>query len=329
MTEHLTDDTDLALSLREAAETIQPASGIEAIRSRTSGRATVRRIRPWAYGLAGAAVAASAITAIVLPRAEQERTPVAVPTSEVTVYYLADTDTGWGTLLFREHRTLAGDPLDAAVNAAVGSTVDGEALAASDPDYSAPWPAGTTATAQVEGAGIVVSIDDSGLADSQVDVDPAVAAAAVEALVRTAQAAHGTDQPVRLLLDGEEVDSILGVDTARALTPEPGFGHLSPMILDVPSEGQVVADGSLEFSGEASVPEATVVWRIAPSAGGRPVLNGFTTADGWDFESLTPYDDVIDVSALAPGEYVLTVSGQRMSGEGNPPHRDTRTFVVE
>lgn len=329
MTEQRTDDTDVATAIREAAEAVHPGPGLDAIRARTARPAVVRRLRPYALGLAGAAVAASAVAGVLLTGGgEDERPPVAAGeiTSEATVYYVGDTGARWGTRVYREHREVTGDPLSAAVSAALGSTVDGDPLAPHDPDYTTPWPQGSTATARVVGTG----------AERVIEVDLHLSAPALgfqplahepgpelEALVRTAQGAAGEDLAVRVTLDGEPLEAANGYDTSKPVQLPPGFGNLSLVILDAPAEGEVVTDGTLAVTGEASVFEANVLWRITPAAGGKPVLDGFITADGWEFEALTAYEDDLDVSSLAPGEYVLQVTGQ---GKGTPV--DTRTFVV-
>lgn len=97
--------------------------------------------------------------------------------------------------------------------------------------------------------------------------------------------------------------------------------------LETPAEGATVS-GSFEARGTANSPEANVPWQIL-AAGGAVALEGFFTAEGW-MDALYPYAGTVDVSTLAPGEYVFRVSIDDPSGgEGNPPQSVERHITVQ
>jgi hypothetical protein len=99
--------------------------------------------------------------------------------------------------------------------------------------------------------------------------------------------------------------------------------------LDLPEEGTVVDDGTLEIQGVASSFEATVPFFVT-DVDGKEVLRDFSTADGW-VDKLYPWQAELDVSSLPPGDYVLHAQTDDPSGgaEGPGPYEDTRTFTVE
>ncbi|WP_407344722.1 Gmad2 immunoglobulin-like domain-containing protein [Pengzhenrongella phosphoraccumulans] len=233
----------------------------------------------------------------------------------VPVYYA--TDTGTDLKLVREFRALpdAGGPALTAAQAVLA----GEPL---DPDYTGLW----------DPAGTVLGIDES---SGQIEVDlsaeatttttgSAGAELAVQALVYAVTGALQTDEPVRILVEGEPVDELFGVLDVRQ--PIARADPLSVRLLvqfNDPNEGDVVGS-PVAVSGEAAVFEATLPWRVE-TPDGAVVQAGVTqTAEGQTF---SPFS--FEVS-LEPGEYVVIITEDDPSdGAGGPLQSDSRGFVVQ
>ncbi len=85
---------------------------------------------------------------------------------------------------------------------------------------------------------------------------------------------------------------------------------------------------SMRVAGLANSFEANVPWEIL-DASGAPVADGFVTAEG-AYDRLYPWEDEIDVSGLAPGDYVFVARTDDPSGgEGGGPTVDTKDFTIE
>jgi len=232
----------------------------------------------------------------------------------VPVYYA--TDTGTDLKLVREFRALpdAGGPALTAAQAVLA----GEPL---DPDYTGLW----------DPAGTVLGIDES---SGQIEVDlsaeatttttgSAGAELAVQALVYAVTGALQTDEPVRILVEGEPVDELFGVlDVSQPIArADPLSVRLLVQIND-PNEGDVVGS-PVAVSGEAAVFEATLPWRVE-TPDGAVVQAGVTqTAEGQTF---APFSFEVP---LDPGEYVVVITEDDPSdGAGGPLQSDSRGFVV-
>ncbi|GAA4114375.1 hypothetical protein GCM10022215_12400 [Nocardioides fonticola] len=233
----------------------------------------------------------------------------------VPVYYVGDTPQG--PRLFREFRRVTGDPLAAAA----ALVTDGNPL---DPDYRTLFPGGTFTSVAVEDGVIVATRDDR---DWQTpgDLSEADGALALQQLVYTLQGALQQRLPVEVRVDGE-ADFLFGTDTAGGVANAAPLDTLGLVNVTSPEEGASVG-ATLKASGVASSFEATVPWRIL-DADGNAVLDGFATAEGW-IDKLYPWSTGIDVSALAPGDYVFEASTDDPSGgEGGGPTVDTKDFTV-
>lgn len=233
----------------------------------------------------------------------------------VPAYFVADTPQG--PRLFREFRRVSGDPL----TAAAALITDGDPL---DPDYRTLFPGGTFTSVSVEDGVIVATRDDR---DWQTpgDLGEAEGALAVQQLVYTLQGVVQKRLPVEVRVDGE-ADFLFGTDTAGGVTNTDPLETLGFVNVTTPDEGADVGD-TFEASGVANSPEANVPWRILDSDG-TAVLDGFATADGW-MDKLYPWSTDIDVSSLAPGDYVFEASTDDPSGgEGGGPTTDTKDFTV-
>jgi hypothetical protein len=327
--------------LHEVAEGIEPGDRLHAIRSATAPAG--RRTGWWAAG-GVSLVAASVVTALALstggtPRsqdpdpAEPAPTRTTAPesprTSAVPVYYVGDTPDG--PRLYREFRRMEGDPLDAAVAAAVGRTVDGPPLAPLDPDYRVPWPPMTGASATVSSAGDVIEInlggDPEGSLHDRGDLSDAEAGLAVEQLVRTAQAAVQERLPVRFLLYDEITDQVLGVPTSEPLTVGSDLAVLAHVSLSDPSEGTTVDnDEPFTVKGVGNSFEGNIVTWIQRWEG-TDVVDEEPAIAGTYEDRLFPFEVTFDLTDVPPGDYVVSSRTDDPTGEGRF-HTDSRRITI-
>lgn len=345
-------DDRLRELLRETADGIEPDDRLDAIRTATSsGRRAPRGW--WAAGGVGL-LAASVVTAVALstggtpqggdpapatsispsepvtePTSPDSPTATEPATSAVAVYYVGDTPDG--PRLFREFRRLEGDPLDAAVSAAVGRTVDGPPVAPLDPDYRVLWTPLTDAGATLSAEGDVIEISLGG--DPQDDLhdrgplSEAEAGIAVEGLIRTAQAAVGERLPVRFLIFGQITDQVLGVPTSEPLAAGSDLATLAHVSLSDPSEGQQVDnDEPLTVRGVGNSFEGTIVITILEADDLDPIVEVPTIAGTYD-DRLFPFTETINLFDLLPGDYIVVARTDDPSGEGRF-HTDSRRIKV-
>ncbi len=247
----------------------------------------------------------------------------------VAVYYVGDTPAG--PRLYREFRQVEGDPLDAAVAAAVGNRPDGAGLLPLDPDYRVPWPALTQAGASLDDAGDVIEIHLGG--DPEADLhdrgslSQAEAQLAVEQLIRTAQGVVGERLPVRFLLFDEPVDQVLGVPTAEPLAAGSDLAVLAHVSLSDPFEGQVVDnDEPFTVKGVANSFEGNVVTRLQRWEG-TYIVDQKPAIAGWEENRLYPFEVTFDLTDVAPGDYVVISQTDDPSGQGQFD-TDTRRITI-
>lgn len=352
------DDERLRRLLNDAVSDVEPRESLDAIRTRTVATSSRPR-RHWMWG-AGAAVVATAATVAavtvvggspgsagrqgpgpaagptgaastapsqVLRSAEPSDTPSSpnpsqeapATVSSIPVYYPGET--GHGLRLYREfHRTSDGDPALAALTDAVAGTP-------LDPDYRQVWPDGTSVRAfHVDGTGDsgLITVDLAGgpasLKDRPAGMDADTAHMAVQQLVYTAQAVTQTRAPVRLLLDGQETDTVLGEPTAKPLSEGEDLATLSLVWVTEPAQGASVTS-PFRVEGVAATFEANVVWEL--KQGDTVVKQGHTTAR--EAYTMAPYSFTVDVP---PGHYTLVVHDSDAAGEGGPGYRDTKQITV-
>jgi hypothetical protein len=239
------------------------------------------------------------------PAEPEPDTQVAVP-----VFYVARTAAG--PRLQREFRRVpAGDPPSEAVRTMLASPTG------TDPDYRSPWPPGAALRSPVEHADGVVTVDLTG-----VGADPAGPTdLAVQQLVFTVQGALQSTDPVRILVDGEPVERLWGVDTSVPVPRGDVYALRSLVQIDAPAHGARVGQ-DVRVSGEAAVFEATLLWEVLRD--GVVVHSGSTsTAEGQRF---APYTFEV---RLDPGEYTVRVLEDDPSGgEGRPVLSDDKTITV-
>lgn len=329
--------------LHEVTDGVEPGDRLDAIRAATTdGRRTDRGW--WAAGGVGL-VAASVVTALALttggtptsdpgPAEPAPTRPTAtespVPqTTTVAVYYVGDTPAG--PRLYREFRRFSDDPLDAAVSAAVGRSLDGVGLSPLDPDYRSPWPASTQARAELDTSQDLITVslggDVEGSLADRGTLTEAEAGLAVEQLIRTAQGVVGERLPVRFLLYGEITDRVLGVPTSEPLAAGSDLAVLSHVSLSDPSEGLMVDnDEPFTVKGVGNSFEGNVVTRIQRWEG-TSIVDQIPAIAGWEKDKLYPFEVTFDLTDAAPGDYVVISQTDDPSGQGQFD-TDTRRITI-
>lgn len=347
-----TPDDDIRTLLEDAVADVEPRHGLDELRARTGSPTGLRR--PWLWGAGGAMLATAAtITAFAVlggpgttdteppvakgpsqvgtpsvditsateepsevdrPRgAASEPTGPAIPGVAVPVYYVGDTSRG--PRLFREfHPGTGGDKLIAALEQATGTAPD-------DPDYSSPWPAGTTLSHAEQQDDLLVVDLHGDLHDRPAGMAADQAEMAVQQLVYTAQAATQTTLPVQLLLDGQRTDTVLGVPTSEPLARAAADDVLAQVWIIDPAEGAKVSRG-FTVRGVANAFEANVQWELMQ--GDQVVKQDFTTAE--ECCTMAPFSFTVDAP---PGDYTLVVHDSDPSGgEGLAPWQDTKHITI-
>lgn len=347
---------DLNRLLSDAVGDIEPRSGIEAIRSRTSPMkdSPMAVTRTWFLGAFGAAAATAAvITGVVVlgnddpsagrdpgfadttsasPEPSDDATseaptddPTAVPGSAVPVYWVSETARGLG--LYREFTANADgeDPVFFAVTTAV----EGSPL---DPDYRSGWPADAEVIGAAYDGTAIIEINLNGdVHDRPTGMSEREAQIAIEQLVYTAQGAVGEGRlPVQLLIDGGHTDQVLGQPASEQLANGPVLETLSLVNIDSPAESAVIAGDTLKVSGVANSNEANVLVRLQRYEGNHFAFQKSVTA-GWLEEKLFPFSHTFDISDVEPGTYILTAMTDDPSGgaEGFGADVDSKVITIE
>ena len=347
----------LADALHDTVDHLEPTGGLASVRARLEEATVTRsRPRPALLALAGAAAVAVVVGGVALAtqdsgRPSSDAPPVAtspdkspdestdestdgatdspgvvVGAKAVPVYYLGDTPNG--PRLFREFHRLGvapGDEVGIAVMEAVMTTPD-------DPDYRTGWPAGTGMdgvtgpSPEDDVVTIALSAPTVGsLHDRPTGMSRAEAEMAVQQLVYTAQAALQERVPVRITLDGQLTDQVLGVPASEPLTNADEASTTASVWVISPQEGDTVRAGDVTVSGRGAFFEATVAWQLLQD--GKVVDRGAGMAQ--ECCTLSPY--TFTIPDVEPGTYTIRVYDEDMSGgaEGNGEAEDTKTVTVE
>lgn len=235
----------------------------------------------------------------------------AVATVARAVYWLGAASDPRGPRLYREfvERPAAAD----AVRDAVEVMLEAEPT---DPDYTSLWADGTTVRdVQREGTTAVVDLSREA---KQNGGGSAFEAMTLQQLVHTVTAADTTVRAVRLLVEGEQVETLWGAaDASRPLTRAPASETLGPVWLDVSDGGTI----SGEFGGTASVFEATVNWELRQ--GEQVVQEGFSTAT----EGAPGRGEWKGEADVPPGDYVLR-AWESSARDGSVTWLDTKRVTV-
>ena len=322
-------DSDLRALLHDAVSDVHPDSGPDQIRARAK--------RPSATRWVPITVAAAAATAVVIgggawlaqqqpssnppsagpgtPQSPSQAPAAPTHTVDATVFYTGATASG--PRLFPELRRVT-DATDTDLQVAVDEALTGTPH---DPDYRNPFKAlGVTAKAAVVSGAVTIDLSDSLQRPSGMSAKDAEAA--VQSLVRTADAAAQSSAPVTFTVSGAPAASVLGVDTSSPVAPASDDAAVSPVLIDTPAQGAKVS-GRFTVTGRAATFEANVVWEL--KRGNMVVRNGFTTAQ--ECCTLAPYSFRV---TAPPGDYTLVVHDTDESdGEGVGTSQDTKDITVE
>lgn len=322
--------------LHEVTDGVEPGDRLDAIRAATadSGRRT-RSSRWWAAGGVGL-VAASVVTALALstgggprgsePGPAEESTATSTPTEPnpatsraVPVYFVGDTPSG--PRLYREFQRGTG-PMSAETFA-LDAALAGASL---DPDYRSAWPADTGVGGYFASEG-EITVDLVGdVHDRPAGMSEAEAGLAVEQLVRTAQALFQQGRvPVRLTIDNELSDQVLGVPTSEPLAAGPDLEVLAHVSLSEPSEGRTIRVGkALHIDGVGLSEDGRVSIRVEGREGAARFLDAT-----FDLEPtvgrLAPFTMDLFLGDLEPGDYDVEVTVTNPDGTLDT---DTRRITV-
>lgn len=326
--------------LHEVADHLEPGDRLDAIRAATASSGRRPHRGWWVAGGAGL-VAASVVTAFALTTggapqtndpdvaggASTSTTPTPTTTatdapvrgSTVAVYFVGHTSRG--PRLFREFRprTTPDRPWLFALNAAV----KGNAL---DADYGSTWPTSASVHGWEEGTdGIAVSVRGV-TRERPAGMSEEDARFAIEQLIRTAQGIYGRGKvPVRVLLDGNESDLVLGVPTAEPVTGSPDGDVLAPVSLSEPSEGLVMhVDDFITVDGRAVSADGRVSLQVKRWEGTAALTSGrfnLVPSDG----TLAPFSVDFGVDDLQPGDYNVTATVTNADGTVDS---DTRRITI-
>lgn len=234
-------------------------------------------------------------------------------------YFIADTDRA-GPRLYREFQRADGEPLEAAVEVLTAGPLDS--------DYRTAWQGGQLASATYDGDVISVVVDAS-VRTRPGGMSKPEAAAAVEQVVYTMQAAVQERAPVQFRTSDNPIDMVFGVPTSEPIVNGPILDVLSHVNLTSPEQGAVVDGGTLSVTGVGNSFEANVGWEIRQ--GDAAVQDGFATMAGWMEPKLFPFEVEVDVSGLAPGDYTFWVTTDDPTGgtEGIGAMTDDKDFTIE
>ncbi len=342
----------LARLIRETADHVQPAPGLDAIRSRlsTTPKETPMSVaRTWLLGGLGGAVATAAViggvwfattggdddptpgpaaspTQSVSPTTSPDPTsaPPAGDTVAVPVYYAGEAP--GGLALYREFGHADGNEklVDALRLAANGDPVD--------PDYRSLWPKVAILSAEATDGLITIDIGDTQLHDRPAGMSAREAELAIEQLIYTAQGTAGQGRlPVQFLLGGKHSDTVLGVPTSEPLANGSVLKTLAHVNLTTPAEGDEIDGDTLEVSGVANSFEANVVIQLQRYEGTFIAFKEPVTAEGWMDDKLFPFKAWFPIDKLSPGKYTLTATTDDPSGgaEGNGPYVDSKVITIK
>lgn len=323
--------------LSDAVGDVEPGYALDDIRARTT-----RSRRRWPYAAGGAvlAVAASfaafavigpdntpratdpASTTSPSPTATATESATETPQQAVEVYYVGDTPDG--PRLYSENRMVqATNPFEAAIAALEQMPLD--------PDYRTYWPSGAIESIHFDGIGgdgvFGVVLTDTSLHDRPASMDEATAQMAIAQVMYTLQAGANARAAVSFAVDHNPIDQVFGVPTSEPLATGAVLDTLAHVSLTTPSEGMLVDnDDPLVVEGVGNSFEGNIVTWIEDRAGAVVVDQEPTIAGTYE-DKLFPYEVTLDLSEVAPGDYLVVSSTDDPSGQGRE-HTDSRSITV-
>jgi len=250
---------------------------------------------------------------------EPSETESAEGGTTTAAYFIADTDRA-GPRLYREFQRAGGEPLEAAVEVLTAGPVDS--------DYRTGWQGGQLVSATYDG-GVIAVVVDASVRTRPGGMSKAEAAAAVEQVVYTMQAAVQERAPVQFRTTDNPIDMVFGVPTSEPIANGPMLDVLSHVNLTSPEQAAVVDGDTLSVTGVGNSFEASVGWEVRQ--GDHRVLDGYATMVGWMEPKLFPFEVDVDVSGLAPGDYTFWVTTDDPTGgtEGIGAMTDDKEFTIE
>ncbi len=235
---------------------------------------------------------------------------------DATVYYVGDTAAG--PRLFPEARRVA-DATDSDLQVAVDEALTGTPK---DPDYQNVVHVPRPHRDRDRGLGRRHDRPLRRRTPARRAWTRKTAEAAVQSLVRTADAAAKSTQPVTFTVQGAPAASVLGVPTDSPVPPAGDDSVLATVLIESPAQGATVPT-QFTVTGRAATFEANVVWEL--KRGDATVRNGFTTAQ--ECCTLAPYSFTV---TAPPGDYTLVVHDTDESdGEGIGTSQDTKDITVQ
>lgn len=338
---HGMDDERLRALVQDAVADVEPRDRLGEVRRRTRVRRTSSR--RWTPVLAGAgAVAATVIAATFVvyginDDAEPDDGPPVAgapstgpTTSAAGLYFVSDTATG--PRLFREFQavTPTDDPEQKVLTALQRITQD---AGPRDPDYRTLWPGGSFRAVRIEADRIVVELGTAAAVEGT--AGPAIGRLGVQQVVYTAEAAIGEALAVSFEWEGQPTRQVLGLQIGTEVERDRDYGITAPVNISDPSEGLLIEDGILRANGTMSTNVRRVEWtltrdgdvlrsgRAVPVEIDGPDARATLNAPGWEI-------DEIDISDLAPGDYVFQVAALDVgqTSDASREFSDTRTITV-
>lgn len=232
-------------------------------------------------------------------------------TAAVALYWVGDT--AKGLRLFREFKRVE-------VGQDIVTTALSELFASNpeDPDYTNLW----SPAAQVNGVTISDEVATVDISPGQLNVGSEGEARAIDQIVWTVTAADPSITQVKILVDGQEKESLAGhVDLREPFARGLSYEVLADIWILNPVQGQRVS-GNVVIEGVATTFEANVSWRLFQN--GKVIKSGATTA-GEAAPARAPWS--LSLDALAAGDYVISAT-EYSAMDGSLVTEDTKAFTV-
>jgi len=247
------------------------------------------------------------------PSASPTPEPTGVPLQTVAMFYVGDTPTGFK--LFSENYTyqVAGD----VASETLSRLISGRAQPV-DPDYSNLWGSETSLNVYTKDGSTGV-ID---LKMGKLNVGAESESRAIDQLLWTVSAIDPSITEIRLLVDGEPIESLAGhVDATKVITKTPGYEVLSALQISSLAEGDTL-ESPVTISGQGCTFEANLVWTLRK--GGEVLKSAPATA-----ESACPDRSnwSVELGDLEAGDYSFTVE-DFSAEDGSLSAKDDKNFTI-
>ncbi|MGH3446233.1 MAG: Gmad2 immunoglobulin-like domain-containing protein [Nocardioidaceae bacterium] len=244
--------------------------------------------------------------------------------SPLTMYYVGKPDADGRVRLHTEPHTLQGPHVPPAGSPELQAVNEFLTSSPIDPDYARVWPAGvgvrsiTTSGPVTESRLTTINLVGEVPLDAPTGVSDQAAAAAVQALARTAGATAG--DRVALTYNGDKVQTALGVDLPVQVQTD--YENRAPIQITSPVEGATVpASQPVKFGGRANVFEGNVNWQLLDSSG-TVVKHGYAMAAQGTWAQFGHF-----LGKLSPGSYTIRCY-EGSAKDGSMTYVDDKHFTV-